>query len=190
LHFRVALVRPDPAQAPRRDERPRDRPRPHEGPGGGPRHGHGCLAYLQADREHPRRLHPGDAGGPGAAFRGHRAVSVRRDGPSAADGGAFPDHRLAPLEVPPMSRSRLAVARPSDGGGFATRRLSDETGLLGKGLVVGLVILALLVIAAVDGGAIVITKTNLSDTSQQAAFDGASTYRTTGDVRAADQAAR
>ena len=88
-----------------------------------------------------------------------------------------------------MSRSRLAVARPSDGGGFATRRLSDETGLLGKGLVVGLVILALLVIAAVDGGAIVITKTNLSDTSQQAAFDGASTYRTTGDVRAAEQAA-
>ncbi|MFL5736061.1 MAG: pilus assembly protein TadG-related protein [Actinomycetota bacterium] len=68
-------------------------------------------------------------------------------------------------------------------------RFGDEAGLLGKGLVVGLLILALLVIAAVDGGAIVITKTNLSDSAQQASFDGASTYRTTGDVRTAEQAA-
>jgi hypothetical protein len=68
-------------------------------------------------------------------------------------------------------------------------RFGNEAGLLGKGLVVGLVILALLVIAAVDGGAIVITKTSLSDTAQQASFDGAATYKTTGDVRAAEQAA-
>jgi uncharacterized membrane protein len=80
-------------------------------------------------------------------------------------------------------------------GAAATRdgpdpfRVGDETGLLGKGLVVGLIILALLIIAAVDGGAIVITKTNLSDTAQQASFDGANTYKTTGDVRAAEQAA-
>jgi len=67
-------------------------------------------------------------------------------------------------------------------------RLADETGLLGKGLLVGLIILALLVVAAIDGGAIVVTKTNLSDTAQQAAFDGANTYKTTGDVRAAEQA--
>jgi hypothetical protein len=71
----------------------------------------------------------------------------------------------------------------------AGRSFADETGLLGKGLVVGLIILALLVIAAVDGGAIVITKTNLSDTAQQASFDGANTYKTTRDVRAAEQAA-
>jgi Flp pilus assembly protein TadG len=72
---------------------------------------------------------------------------------------------------------------------FDGRRLAEETGLLGKGLLVGLIILALLVVAAIDGGAIVITKTSLSDTAQQASFDGASTYRTTGDVRAAEQAA-
>jgi hypothetical protein len=77
-----------------------------------------------------------------------------------------------------MSRSRA----------FQGGRLSDETGLLGKGLVVGLIILALLVIAAIDGGAIVVTKTSLSETTQQAAFDGANTYKTTRDIRAAEQA--
>jgi uncharacterized membrane protein len=72
---------------------------------------------------------------------------------------------------------------------FEGRRFAEESGLLGKGLVVGLIILALLVVAAIDGGAIVVTKTSLSDTAQQAAFDGASTYHTTGDVRTAEQAA-
>jgi uncharacterized membrane protein len=72
---------------------------------------------------------------------------------------------------------------------FDRRRLDEESGLLGKGLVVGLIILALLVVAAIDGGAIVVTKTSLSDTAQQAAFDGASTYQTTRDVRSAEQAA-
>jgi len=70
------------------------------------------------------------------------------------------------------------------------RRLAEETGLLGKGLVVGLVILALLVAAAIDGGAIVVTKTGLSETTQQAAFDGANTYKTTHDVQAAADAAK
>ncbi|MFL5767462.1 MAG: pilus assembly protein TadG-related protein [Actinomycetota bacterium] len=69
------------------------------------------------------------------------------------------------------------------------RLLSDENGLLGKGLVVGLLILALLVVAAIDGGAIVVTKTSLSNTAQQTAFDGANTYKTTGDVQQAEQAA-
>ena len=69
------------------------------------------------------------------------------------------------------------------------RRFADETGLLGKGLVVGLLILALLVVAAIDGGAIVITKTSLSDTAQQAAFDGANTYKTSRDVGQAEEAA-
>jgi uncharacterized membrane protein len=72
---------------------------------------------------------------------------------------------------------------------FAGRRLAEEIGLLGKGLLVGLIILALLVVAAIDGGAIVVTKTSLSDTAQQAAFDGASTYQTTRDVQTAEQAA-
>jgi uncharacterized membrane protein len=72
---------------------------------------------------------------------------------------------------------------------FDGRRLAEETGLLGKGLFVGLIILALLVVAAIDGGAIVVTKTSLSDTAQQAAFDGASTYQTTRDVQTAEQAA-
>jgi len=68
-------------------------------------------------------------------------------------------------------------------------RFDDERGLLGKGLIVGLIILAVLVVAAIDGGAIVITKTSLSDTAQQAAFDGANTYKTSNDVREAEQAA-
>jgi Flp pilus assembly protein TadG len=72
---------------------------------------------------------------------------------------------------------------------FDGRRLGEETGLLGKGLVVGLIVLAVLVVAAIDGGAIVVTKTSLSDTTQQAAFDGASTYQTTRDVQSAEQAA-
>jgi Flp pilus assembly protein TadG len=72
---------------------------------------------------------------------------------------------------------------------FDGRRLADESGLLGKGLLVGLIILALLVVAAIDGGAIVVTKTSLSDTTTQAAFDGASAYQTTRDVQQAEQAA-
>lgn len=78
---------------------------------------------------------------------------------------------------------------PSPLGRPLPRRLADETGLIGKSLVVGLIILALLVIAAVDGGAIVVTKTSLADTAQQASFDGASTYKNTRDVRQAEQAA-
>ena len=71
----------------------------------------------------------------------------------------------------------------------ARTRLPAETGLLGKGLVIGVIVLALLVIAAIDGGAIVVTKTSLSETAQQAAFDGANAYKTTRDVRSAEQAA-
>jgi hypothetical protein len=87
-----------------------------------------------------------------------------------------------------MSRSSVDVSR-IHGSRIAPPGLAGETGLLGKGLLVGLIILALLVVAAIDGGAIVVTKTNLSDTAQQSAFDGANTYKTTGDVRAAEQAA-
>jgi uncharacterized membrane protein len=67
-------------------------------------------------------------------------------------------------------------------------RLAAESGLIGKGIVLGLIILAGLVVAAIDGGAIFITKTNLGDTAQQAAFDGASSYKNTHDVREAEQA--
>ena len=68
-------------------------------------------------------------------------------------------------------------------------RLSSERGLIGKGLILGLIFLAVAAVAAVDGGAIFFTKTSLTDAAQLASFDGASSYKDSNDVRTAEQAA-
>jgi hypothetical protein len=65
----------------------------------------------------------------------------------------------------------------------------SESGLVGKTVVVALVLVAVLAVVALDGGAIVVTRLGVSDAAQQASFDGAEQYKATGDIRQAEQAA-
>lgn len=71
------------------------------------------------------------------------------------------------------------------------RRVSaDERGLIGKIMVLWLVLGVLLVILAYDGVQIAITRFRVADAAQTAAFESATTLRTTqGDRQAAYQAA-
>ncbi|MDP9242092.1 MAG: hypothetical protein M3O84_02830 [Actinomycetota bacterium] len=68
-------------------------------------------------------------------------------------------------------------------------RPDSESGLIGKSLVVVLIFIAILGVAAVDGGAIIVTKLGVSNAAQQASFDGAESYKATGDASGAEQAA-
>ncbi|MDP9297012.1 MAG: hypothetical protein M3O88_10010 [Actinomycetota bacterium] len=68
-------------------------------------------------------------------------------------------------------------------------RLDSESGLVGKTLVVLLIVIAVVGVVALDGGAIVVTKLGVSDAAQQASFDGAERYKATGDIREAESAA-
>jgi len=54
----------------------------------------------------------------------------------------------------------------------------DERGLVLKAMAFGLIVLVLVGIAAVDAGSIFITKYNLAQLAQDAAFQGALQYRT------------
>jgi Flp pilus assembly protein TadG len=65
----------------------------------------------------------------------------------------------------------------------------SERGLFGTKLLIGLIILAILIAAAIDGGAILVTSFGVSDAAQQGSFDAAESYKTSREVKEARQAA-
>jgi len=68
-------------------------------------------------------------------------------------------------------------------------RLHDERGLVGKMAVLWLILAAVIVVAAIDGGSIIFTKVHLSNVAENAASDAVTSYRTNANVAAACQAA-
>jgi hypothetical protein len=66
----------------------------------------------------------------------------------------------------------------------------DETGMVGKIIVIWLLLVALLGVVALDTGSIVFAKFRLSDLASNAATAGATSYRNTRDVTKACNAAR
>lgn len=62
-------------------------------------------------------------------------------------------------------------------------KLREETGLIGKMIVVWLLVLGLLAVAAIDAASIAFTTYKLSDVGAAAASEGALVYRRTHDVR-------
>jgi len=68
-------------------------------------------------------------------------------------------------------------------------RLEDERGLIGKMTVVWLLLTAVLVIALIDAGSIVLTKIHLSNVATNAASDAVVAYRGNGNANAACQVA-
>ncbi|MGZ8629099.1 MAG: hypothetical protein ACXWYN_10305 [Actinomycetota bacterium] len=65
----------------------------------------------------------------------------------------------------------------------------DERGLIGKILVLWLVVFALVVVAAVDGAAILLSRVRTADLARDVAAVGARSYEETGRERAALRAA-
>lgn len=63
------------------------------------------------------------------------------------------------------------------------KTLRQETGLVGKMIVVWLLVLALLAVAAIDAASIAFTTYKLSDVGAAAASEGARVYRRTHDAR-------
>ena len=70
-----------------------------------------------------------------------------------------------------------------------TKRLQTETGLVGKIVVIWLVILALLIVVALDAGSIVLTHFRLSDVAADAASDAANMWSREHNTTAACQVA-
>ena len=66
----------------------------------------------------------------------------------------------------------------------------DETGLVGKVLVIWLVLFGLLAVVMVDAGSILFANVQVSDAAQTAASTAASTYRNTRDVDVSCKAAK
>jgi Flp pilus assembly protein TadG len=70
-----------------------------------------------------------------------------------------------------------------------TTRAHEETGLIGKVLVIWLLILALLIVVALDAGSVVLTYFRLSDVAADAASDAANTWSGEHNTTAACQVA-
>ena len=68
-------------------------------------------------------------------------------------------------------------------------RLSDERGLVGKLLVLGLALAAIVVIVAIDGGSILLARSRAEDLADNASASASQAYRDTGDEEAAKLAA-
>jgi len=67
---------------------------------------------------------------------------------------------------------------------------ADERGLIGKILILWIVLGALLLVAAIDTAQILVTRYNVANAAQEAAFEAGSTYRSSrGDRQAAYRAA-
>jgi Tfp pilus assembly protein PilV len=66
----------------------------------------------------------------------------------------------------------------------------DESGMVGKIIVIWLLLVALLGVVAMDAGSIMFTTFAVSDAAQTAAVAGATSYRNSRDVTTACQAAR
>jgi hypothetical protein len=72
----------------------------------------------------------------------------------------------------------------------ARSRARAEDGLVGKLLILWLVMAAVLVVAAVDAGTILLARYRAADAAQNASFDAAGAYHTSKSERAALQAAK
>ena len=68
-------------------------------------------------------------------------------------------------------------------------RLSDDRGLVGKIVVLSLAILAILALAAVDGGSILLARSRAENVADDASASAAQAYQQTGDEEAAKLAA-
>lgn len=68
-------------------------------------------------------------------------------------------------------------------------RLSDERGLVGKIIVLGLVLAAIAVIVAIDGGSILLARSRAEDLADDASASASQAYQQTGDEEAAKLAA-
>ncbi|HEX9122103.1 MAG TPA: pilus assembly protein TadG-related protein [Actinomycetota bacterium] len=68
-------------------------------------------------------------------------------------------------------------------------RVADERGLIGKIMILWLALLVAFGIAAWDAGSIMITRFKLQNAAESAAFEAASTYKTTQSVNEARQTA-
>ena len=69
-------------------------------------------------------------------------------------------------------------------------RLRDERGLMGKLAIIWLLVLAVLVVAAVDAGSIAIARFKVENAADKAAFQAASEYKESRDRAKAFQAAQ
>ena len=70
------------------------------------------------------------------------------------------------------------------------RLLEGDSGLIGKLIVAWLLLAALLVVLAIDGGSILLARYRTANLAQDVAFAAAETYAETGDLQAAEVAAR
>jgi uncharacterized membrane protein len=68
-------------------------------------------------------------------------------------------------------------------------RLSDERGLVGKIVVLWLVLVAIVVIVAIDGGSILLARLRAEDLADDASASASQAYQGTGDEEAAKLAA-
>ena len=68
-------------------------------------------------------------------------------------------------------------------------RLSDDEGLVGKLIVLCLVLAAIAVVVAIDGGSILLARSRAEDLADDAAASASQAYRETGDEEAAKLAA-
>jgi uncharacterized membrane protein len=68
-------------------------------------------------------------------------------------------------------------------------RLSDERGLVGKIIVLGLVLAAIAIIVAIDGGSILLARSRAEDLADDASASASQAYQQTGDEEAAKLAA-
>jgi uncharacterized membrane protein len=68
-------------------------------------------------------------------------------------------------------------------------RIGEESGMVGKIIVIWLVVVGILGIAGIDTASVVFTRFQLSDTAGNAATEAANAYSTTHDLQAACQAA-
>lgn len=69
------------------------------------------------------------------------------------------------------------------------RWLGDQTGLIGKLIALWLVLVALVVVLAVDAGSVLLARVRTADLAQEVAFEGARILERTGDPEAARDAA-
>jgi hypothetical protein len=72
---------------------------------------------------------------------------------------------------------------------MATVRLSEDRGLVGKILVIWLVLSAVVVLVAIDGGSILLSRSRAEDLADDAAASASEAFRASGDEEAAKLAA-
>jgi uncharacterized membrane protein len=71
-----------------------------------------------------------------------------------------------------------------------SRRLGDETGLVGRSAIVLMILIVIFGVAAVEGGSILFTRLSLQDTADAAANAGAGNYYNTKNFQQAEEASQ